>query len=479
MNSFALVLVIPTLLTIASAGTLYFSFKGKVDASGRYFLLAEFLWLWTLSITITININSSVATSGVFFFYTALTLLSEVAILLSIKSLTHKIAIRQFIFWIIFVIVCCGVNEYSRNYINPRLPLLFVSFFSLCVTSLTYIACKKINSDELRSNLFFKWIVFTELSLTIIHVLRFTSFFSNAPMMAINPPTIPIVIFSIWAAFNLFRYFSYLALRISWIDPRVTSENPLNKNLIKLVREKDQFLQGLISSNRALGISALANSLAHQLSQPITGIILQTETVKRDLTDQGGHEKSVKTLNSVTEHLGKISTLVNNLRKLFGNREFEFRNFSIVEACDEVLEIIKPTLQSKNILLVKSYEGNPIAYGNAIQIQQVLINLFNNAIDSIENSEKDHREINIRVSSDTTYALIAIKDTGDGIADNISSTMFELYQSTKPNGLGIGLWLCKAILDKHGGLISASNDQLTGATFEIRIPLAKAFHEGS
>ena len=473
MNTFVLVLIIPALLTVVSASTLYFSFKGRVDASGRYFLLGELLWLMALLIVIAINIQPSLALTRIYFTLSLVTLLCEVAILVSIRGLTKKIHIQEFIYWIIFVVIYCGLIEYCRYAISPRLPLLFFSIFSLCVTSFTYITCKRINSNGLEKNLFIKWITYAQIALTVIHVIRLTSYFTDSPMMAINPSPLPIIFFSLWISINLTRYFSYLALRLSWLDPRASSHSALNQNLVKLTNEKEQFLQGLMSSNRALGISALANSLAHQLSQPITGITLQTESVKRELLNQGKQEKLVQILDTVTEQLGKVSALVTNLRKLFGTKETEFKPFDLQGACDEVLEIIKPTLNSKNISLTKSYVRNTIVVGNPIQIQQVLINIFNNAIDAIENAKPQDRKIDLSISQEQSFAVIVIKDTGSGIPSQIASKMFELYQSTKPGGLGIGLWLCQEIIDRHYGSITASNQSAGGAAFEIHLPLAK------
>lgn len=477
MNTFALVLIIPTLLTLGAAGTLFFSFKEKVDTSGRYFLLAEFLWLLTMAFVIAINTDETLATSLVFYIFTLCGLISEIAILFSIKALTQRVNTKKFIFWILILAVGCGFLEYLRHFVNPKLPLLFVSIFSLCITSITYIACKRTYRKGLEENLFIKWIAYTEIALTVVHLLRVSSFFSNTPVLTTNPTTIAIVIYSIWVSINLFRYISYQSLRISWVDPRASDGNALNRNLVRLVKEKNQFLQGLISSNRALGISALANSLAHQLSQPITGVILQTESVKRNLNELGGQESSIQILNTVTEQLNKLSALVNNLRKLFGTHELDFRSFSVQEACEEVLEVINPTLESKNILLSKIYESNPSAIGNPIQIQQVLINLFNNAIDAIENTKKGFREIHLKISRDKAFTVVAIQDNGPGVSTDIGSTMFDLYQSTKQNGLGIGLWLSKAIIDKHEGSITAFNNPQGGAVFEVRIPLASEINE--
>lgn len=473
MNTILFVLIIPTLLTVVTATTLYFSFKGKVDASGRYFLLAEFLWLIVLIFTIAFNSQVFAANYMILFVYTTCTLISEVAILLSIQALTRRVLPRTFIFWLLFVMIYCGFIEYCRYFINPRLPLLLLSLFSFTVTSITYIACRHSERNGLEGNLFFKWITYTELGLTVIHLLRFGSFFSDTPMMAINPPPPAVIIFSIWFTINLFRYFSYQSLRISWVDPRGVDDNPLNQNLVRLVKEKNQFLQGLISSNRALGISALANSLAHQLSQPIQGILLQAESVKRDLIDLGTKKSLVNVMTTITEQLGRLSELVNNLRRLFASREAEFKLFYLQTSCDEILEIIDPTLKSKNIALHRVYESDPIALGDPVQIQQVLINLFNNAIDAIEVSRTKERLIQLSISKNQDFAVLEIQDSGSGIDQAILPKIFELYQSTKPDGLGIGLWLSKTIIDHHGGTITSANSDNGGAIFRIQLPLAK------
>jgi C4-dicarboxylate-specific signal transduction histidine kinase len=112
--------------------------------------------------------------------------------------------------------------------------------------------------------------------------------------------------------------------------------------------------------------------------------------------------------------------------------------------------------------------------GDAIQIQQVLINLLNNAIDAICSSDPKFREIKISIESNDHFAIIDIEDTGPGIDMTMLPAMFELYKTSKKDGLGIGLWLCKTIMHKHHGEITAANSQNGGARFTIQLPLALA-----
>lgn len=464
--------IVYALITIGSASILYFSFREKVDASGRYFLLSESLMVLVMIQVIVTNIYHELANPIILFVGNFLYMASDVAMLFSIYALTQNVSIRKYVSIIFFAALYSVLIEFFRVW-DPKLPVPIFSLWSAVIALATYYACKFPTNEELKDNLFLKWIRYIEIGLLCFAILRIASYFTENPITPREPTTAASLFYTVFVVLSVFRYISYQSLRISWIDPRSDVENPLNKNMMRLVKEKNQFLQGLISSNRAIGISSLANSLAHQLSQPITGVILQTESVKRDLSELGGQEKSIDTLNTVTDQLTRLSELVNNLRRLFSGRGSEFHLVNIQQACNEILEIIEPTLKSKNIELVKLYKCNPLALGNTIQIQQVLINLFNNAIDAIVLSHSQVRRIVLTISEGNSYALISIQDSGHGISKDIQASMFELYQTTKNEGMGIGLWLCKEIADRHEASIFATNSVQGGAIFEIRIPLIK------
>jgi signal transduction histidine kinase len=397
---------------------------------------------------------------------------SEVAIFFSIYALTRKTSISTYLVCFLFAAFYCGLVELTRTW-DPKLPVPLISLGSIVIALATYRVCKSSSNKELNENLFIKWICYLEIGLICFALLSIASYFSDNPINPRQPTTAVTVLYTLLVTLYIFRYISYQSLRISWFDPANGIENPLNRNVMKLAKEKNQFLQGLISSNRAIGISALANSLAHQLSQPITGVILQTESMKRDLVELGGQQRSIDTLNTVTDQLQRLSDLVNNLRRLFSSQTLDAELVKLQGACDEILEIIEPTLATKNIQLTKHYRADPLILGNSIQIQQVLINLFNNAVDAIDLRNAQIREICLTISQGDSYALISIQDSGNGINAEIKPFMFELYQTTKRDGIGIGLWLSKEIIEKHGGGIEAANGPQGGAVFEIRLPLDK------
>jgi signal transduction histidine kinase len=205
----------------------------------------------------------------------------------------------------------------------------------------------------------------------------------------------------------------------------------------------------------------------------LTTIAIRAETARRDLSATDHNTRAINSLDEICMQSNQLSGLVQNLRQLFGSKIEKFESINLQKVCNEVLEIIKPTLQSKGIALLKHYESNPIIFGDGVQLQQVLINLFNNAVDSINESNSGVREILITITKNDSCATLSITDSGLGINPIAFESLFELYKTSKPSGLGVGLWLSKTIIERHQGKITASNHARGGACFEIQIPLNK------
>jgi signal transduction histidine kinase len=472
MHPFIPLLVSYALITIASASTFYLSFRKHVDLSGRYFLLAE---LATLVMLITLMLSYSYASMEqplMLWVSNVVALAADMAVVFSMYSLERKIALKQYLLAIAVIAAYCLVIEILRLK-DARSPVLIYSMGTFLMACWTCAICFSIKDKELKQNPFIACIKWTQVAIALFAVLRMASYFSSALITPRNPSNLTTVLFAVYAALGTFRYISYQSLRISWVNANTLNVNPLNKNLALAIEEKDYLLRGLIASNRILGISALASSLSHQISQPLTALALQTETLKRDLLKTESDKKHVLVLDKVAFQLGKLSALVKNLRQLFNSRGYTFDEIKLQSVVNEIIEIIEPTLTSKKIRLNKVFTSNPTVLGDAIQIQQVVINLFNNATDAIESSDSNLREIILTISADDQFALLSIEDSGAGIDPAMLNDLFALYKTTKKNGLGVGLWLSKTIIDKHQGRIIAANRSEGGAIFTIQIPMTE------
>jgi C4-dicarboxylate-specific signal transduction histidine kinase len=315
----------------------------------------------------------------------------------------------------------------------------------------------------------FTWL---ELGMVVYGFIRILANFSpRAVLPRDDPSDLGVFIFSIYIVLGVFRYLSYLGIRITWINPSDPTPNTLNKPLAQAIKEKDQLLQGLIASNRVIGISALASSLAHQLSQPLTTIALRADTTRRDLVQSGQDPKIIASIDEIATQSLRLTALVKNLRQFFDSNSSDHVPTNLQNKIDEILEIVEPQLQSNKIILLKEYKSNPIVFGDGIQIQQALINVINNSIDALVLSQDSPKKISISLTSNQSQATITVRDNGGGIDSELLPTIFDLYKSTKKDGLGVGLWLSKTILANHQGGIAVKNDPIGGDAFTITLPI--------
>lgn len=472
MNSYATLTLVYFCFTVVSSAILYGAFRKKMDASANFFLISELCTGATCAQLFLRNIDAIDSAPLLNGFANFASLEAEVAILFSLLSLRRKVEKKWIFISSILILLFCATLEFIRPLVDLKTVILL---FMLTITALfftNYLICRYKFQPPLATNQFMKLFRWFELGLVVYGLIRIAGYFASSPVVPRDTPnSLNILIFTLLIVLGTFRYISYVGLRITWVDPTNPSQNFLNKPLIREIQEKDSLLRGLIASNRVIGISALASSLAHQLSQPLTTIALRADTIRRDLAKSPQDQRLTSALDEISLQSSKLAELVQNLRQLFGSRSYEFAPINLRKITEEIIDIVEPSLQAKKILLNKEYIGEQIIYGDSIQLQQVLINIFNNAIDELTQSKSDQKVITIRLEGNEKFANIIVKDNGAGIKPETLSTMFELYKTSKKSGLGVGLWLCKTIIEKHNGRIEASNDPKGGAIFMIEIPM--------
>ena len=471
MNAFIAIVNLYILMTLLATVILLYGFRHQLDQSARYFLSAELLMTLTAGFIGYASLNPSTINpvgNGLINFFGVT---SEVAVLLSILSLYRKIPLRTLLFTVLTIAVFSFILEVAR--VELGFSLYRPAYYVIYIFSAMMVAyqCFRMPDPTLSSNRFLAWIGIFELGVVLFYAIRLVTHFSGTVIHYRVDTITSVSLYSFLIACNVFRYISYFALRITWVNPDATQTNALNEGLANAVKEKDLLLARLMNSNRMIGISALASSLAHQLSQPLTAISLQAASLKRDLTPElASSGMSTKPLDEICLQSENLAHLVSNLRQLFNSQSFQFQPVNLRKAIDQVIEIILPSLQAKKINVLTQYDSEPIAYGDKIQIQQVMINLLNNAADAIGENPLSDKVISITISQDSAWGTIRIQDTGSGITQENLPKIFELYQSTKKDGLGVGLWLCKTIIDRHRGMISVKSSTHSGTCIEVQLP---------
>ncbi|NYT41446.1 PAS domain-containing protein [Sphingomonas sp. R-74633] len=237
----------------------------------------------------------------------------------------------------------------------------------------------------------------------------------------------------------------------------------------------DTLRSELAHITRVMSLGELAASIAHEVNQPLAGIITNANTGLRMLAlDPPDFEGAIKTAQRTLRDGNRASEVIKRLRGLFRKQDFAPEPLNLNEAAQEVMAICTHDLQRRRIALAVTLDPKlPPVFGDRIQLQQVILNLILNAADAIESGGHEPRRIMIETTQATPgVAQLSVSDTGIGLAADDLGRIFEAFYTTKPNGMGIGLSVSRSILDRHDGRLWASANDGTGSTFAFSLPCA-------
>lgn len=236
----------------------------------------------------------------------------------------------------------------------------------------------------------------------------------------------------------------------------------------------DKVRSELAHVTRVMTLGELAASIAHEVSQPLSGIITNTSACLRLLgVEPPNVEGAKRTAQRTLRDGNRASEVLARLRALFSKRDFVVEPLNLNEAALEVLAISAHDLQRRGILVLTDFDGDlPPVAGDRVQLQQVILNLILNAADAMEGVEGRARRLSIATMRVADMACLRISDTGPGLGEEEARRVFDAFFTTKTNGMGIGLSVSRAIVERHGGKLLASANDDFGTTFSFSVPLA-------
>ena len=241
----------------------------------------------------------------------------------------------------------------------------------------------------------------------------------------------------------------------------------------ELLKEKERLIYGLLKANKTAATGALSASIAHELNQPLGSSSLNIQFLKMKL-EKGvlNPELGKEILDSLEKDNERAAIIVKSLRSIFTEGNSNAQEIELGDLITRVLNIVHPELKSKNIQIQLSCPNRLVVKVNAADIEQVILNLINNSIQSLANSGSLHRRISIDVVKVEKLIRLSISDNGNGVPEQFKSQLFELLSTTKQTGMGLGLWLCKHVVTKYGGSIHHEDVVGGGACFVIEVPAA-------
>jgi signal transduction histidine kinase len=232
----------------------------------------------------------------------------------------------------------------------------------------------------------------------------------------------------------------------------------------------------LVRAVRLASLGELAGSIIHEINQPLTGIIMSAEAclrwLARDPVEPGEARKSAM---RVIEQGRRASDVVTGLRSSVRDAQPRFTDVQINDAVEEILLLLKRDLERTGVTLRADFDRSiPNVEGDRVQLQQVVLNLVRNAIDAMAGVSGRARVLTASSKVADNHVSVAIADTGVGIASVSRERLFDALYTTKGDGLGLGLSICRKIVAVHGGRLWVEENTSLGATFTFTLPLCQS-----
>jgi signal transduction histidine kinase len=230
-------------------------------------------------------------------------------------------------------------------------------------------------------------------------------------------------------------------------------------------------------ANRIVSIDAATAAIAHEIRSPLASITLNADTAEQELDAQPPH---VEEIRSILKEIGGASLRVNetikSVRGLFTDAADQPALISIESVARQVLRLLQHELQFIEVVVATEFRVEaPFVQADPVQLQQVILNLIKNAIEAMASTPPNGRRIQIgtRLDEPKSFVLLSVQDTGTGVLPQDQNRLFEAFFTTKLAGMGLGLAVCRTIIERYGGRLVLAKSSPQGSTFEIALPVVR------
>src|SRR3977135_1836710 len=246
------------------------------------------------------------------------------------------------------------------------------------------------------------------------------------------------------------------------------TELALREAVITLERERD---------NKLMNIEVVTASIAHEVRQPLAAIATNGSAALRFLESVPLDIDEVRAaLTEIVGECGRVSDVFDTIRALFRRVDQKREPTVVNEIALDVLQSMREELTDHCVTTETELAPElPRVDGHWSQLRQVIFNLIHNAIESMDNTMDRSRVLRVITKSHGSDAIVvAVEDSGPGINPRRLSSIFDPFITTKPDGMGLGLAICRMIVERHGGKLSALSDGKNGARFQLVLPVRLA-----
>ena len=243
------------------------------------------------------------------------------------------------------------------------------------------------------------------------------------------------------------------------------AELALKETIIKLERERE---------NKLLNMQAITAAIAHEVRQPLAALITNANAALRFLGKvPADHDEVRAALNRMISDGHRTSDVFESIRALFKKNDQGRQPIDLNEIILGVLQSLRDELKNRGIETRPELMSDlPLIIGHKTQLREVIFNLIDNAVDAMNTTIDHDRLLRVKTALHGSDAIVVtVEDSGPGLEPEQLEGIFDAFVTTKADGIGLGLAICRMIVENHGGQLSASSDGKSGAMFQCVLPM--------
>lgn len=221
---------------------------------------------------------------------------------------------------------------------------------------------------------------------------------------------------------------------------------------------------------RLASLGEMASTLAHELNQPLMALS-NYAVAARHFAEQHHTEPLLEAVGEIQSQARRAADIVTRMRGFVRQRSLGQEDCDLLAVVSSVLRLLRPELDARDVHVELDAEpALPTVCGDRLLLEQLLVNLLMNAIQACKGLPVDRRRLRVGLHTQGTHLRLSVEDWGTGIAPEQAPRLFEAFFTTKPDGLGLGLKICRSIAESHGGNLAHSHPSHEGALFTLTLP---------
>lgn len=269
---------------------------------------------------------------------------------------------------------------------------------------------------------------------------------------------------------------------IQWVNSIVTDSKGITEiqaigHDVSDRKAAEEIRQELAHVSRLAVMGELSAMIAHEIKQPLGAILSNAEAAEMLLDrEEVPWEEVRQILADIRDDDLRTNDAIQRIRAFLRKRDLEFKSLDLNQTVMDVIRLVTGDAVRRHVRISHQLDRTlPLIRGDEVQLQHVLVNLIVNAMDSMAETPEDARRIDVKTTmSQEGLVEVSVQDSGAGLPKGSESRLFESFYTTKPEGMGLGLSIARAIVNAHQGQISAQDNPVVGATFRVALPPSDA-----